>query len=361
MEFCNSSGHSIGRVFSNFIFIVFFILVCGSYVTYNSPVYEGYYKNGDAADFEWLYGWLSTTGYVYHIDYKYFVFVLFGIGLLMLRKTASKYLSGNDFLLFLLLFIYPLSEIRSAFRNSLAMFVVIYAFPLITTYKVKDLIKFYALLFIATGFHKTSYLYFILGLIPLYQSLGVHLRKTVKYIYVALIVLSVIICFSSSIINSLQPILISFTTEYDLARNDSQASYFENIADYGFIMYGLYQLSWVLILTYLKNKYLFSYRQSSAYRFLETLIIADVLLLVMVIGYKFNGNFFRIFMNLVPLNYIALILSCKLSNVSMFNYKFLFWACLTVIILFGISQTIIFFDYNILTMFTENWLLRLNL
>ena len=351
-------GTRNGRILSTLFFIVLFVLVCGSYTTYNSPIYEAnYYDGGDPSD-EWLFLSFEKLGYSLSLDYKYFIFILYGIGLLLFRKTTTRLVGGYAWIVYLLFCIYPLGEVRSAVRNTLAMFLIIYAFPLLTSKRFVDILKFIILLILASGFHRVSIFYFLLLLIPFYQSTkSFRLRRWVSIMTYAAIALAILICFSSSAINSLQPVLIRFTSESDLAR-EGQSVYFENIAGYGFILFGLYQLAWIVILGYFKSRQEHTETQSTISTFLDLVYYSDIALLVMIIAYKFDSNFFRIFMNLVPLNYISLVLVGRRLNKTGWKMTPLIWGALLFIIVFGIRQTAVFFDDNLITMFTNNWLIH---
>ena len=335
--------------------------MCGSYISYNSVIYEYAYNSKDTMSFEWLYSYLSTLGHDLHLRFKYFYFILYGVGLLLLKRVTSRYLGPYQWIFFLMFFLYPLAECRSALRNSMSMFLLLYAFPFLLRGRFKDIVVFISLLIIATGFHRTSFFYFLFLLYIPYKNEVIFSSRTYKIVYYIIIVLSFIACFISSISSGFESFLYTFLDNSDDEALSARAGYLMGETGYGFLLFGGYQVLWVLLLYLMKKrlKQLLEVQYLGAVEdFINLVLFMDIILLPLVIGYKFNGNFFRLFMNVVPLNYMGFILLLKSTRFHVMNLMLILF--LLIILIVGIQQSMFSFEMNINSMFVNNWLLQLN-
>lgn len=353
------TGASSGAILSGFVFAVLFILVCGSYISYNSNVYEYAYKYNDTMSFEWLYSFLSNLGYSLHIQYKYFSFILYGLGLLLLKSVVSKFLGPNEWIFYLLFFLYPLAECRSALRNSMVMFIIIYAYPYLLRGRLRDLLFFLLLLIIATGFHRTAYFYFLFLLYIPYKSRYLYHTNFYRVVYFVIIAFAFIACFIPSISNGFQTFFYDFLDKSEDKALNARSGYFTTDTHFGFLLYGGYQLLWILLLYMMKQRV--KKKQGDKHLgavevYINLILFMDIILLPLVIGYKFNGNFFRLFMNIVPLNYIGLILLLKSTRSHVMDVLMVLF--LSIIMYVGIQQSMFSIELNIHSMFVNNWLLK---
>lgn len=334
---------------SDIAFLILVILIGGS-TSYNLPVYENAYSSPlgmeDFTGNEWLYSIFVEVFKSWDVSFRVFFLIMQTAGLLLIRSVANKYLTNAGVLLFyLLMFIYPLGEIKSAFRNGLAAYLVTFALPFLLSGKKKDIIKYIFLIFFASGFHRTALIYIIFLCKPLYDKQKPSIQKTCRIIFMSFILVCFVIAFNPFFISLIQPILSQLMDSEEM---EIRLFYLEVAGNMGFVIYSSFQLILMFILRKMNTPI-----GGSNNRFVEMIIFADFILLFLVVGYKMNSNFFRLFYNLLPLNYIAII---SLKNAIKKN-KQIYYIAIITIIAFGIFQEYHYWDENILSSFNNNWIL----
>lgn len=358
-----------GIRFSDVVFIIFVVLSCGSFISFNGPVYiDDYYECKFYTSTSDLFSY-SESIYIYlmkffasqELEYKYFILLLLGVGFLLIHTVARRYLGNNAWLFYLLFFIYPLGESRSTIRNTVALCIMTYVIPFLSNDDLKSKIKYIIGVIIAMGFHQTAVIYFVLLLKYPYESLSSINKKRANKLFIIGISVLVAACFIPAIMEPLKQGMDMVLAGSEL--DESRGNYFEEQGRFGFLLYGgwqcvfIYMLRRLLAIRICHDK---DFVGTPIYRFVNNVILCSSILLFMVFFYKMNNNFFRIFMNIIPLNYIALLALNQNGKYGIMYKDFKVIACIIIVLTLGWNDTLIYLDENIMPMFTDNWLLSLD-
>ncbi len=364
-----NSSKSFRISLSDIIFIIFVVLSCGSYVSYNSPIYIDNYNDcktlisteGAFSYSEWLFIYLMRLSANIGLEFQYFFFILLGTGFALIHKVVRKYLGSNAWLFYVLFFICPLAECRSAIRNTMSLCIITYAIPFLLKDNLKNKIIYIVSVLLAMGFHQTSAIYFIFLLKYPYERLSNSNRRRVNLVFLIAIFILFMACFIPPIMEPIKHAVNALISDTELA--ESRSLYFEEQGRLGFILYVGWQCLFIFTLKRLVARRLHydsNFMNSSTYLFSKNVILLSTMLLFMVFFYKLNSNFFRIFMNLIPINYIAILSLSANGKYNIIYRDFKIILCLSALLLLGWNYSQVFLDENLLSMFTNNWFLSLD-
>ena len=353
-----------GRLFSEIVFWVLFVLICGESWNWNYPAYYDsyvdYQLHYEDVTIEQGYAFLVRLFNSWHLHYKYLFLFLFGSGLLLMRNVVKRYLGQNGWIFYLLFFLFPTCNAVAAFRNSVSMFILTFAFPFLLSDKKIDAIKFIALIFLASTIHQTALIYLLLLLKYPFQK---HFWRVFLWICFAVVMFfALLFTLLPSYLSTFQPLLLLFVSENELL-DSARSVYISSSAGYGYVLYTGFQLFCIYIVYKLRDLY----RRRVAVndeidKFASLTLFANTLYLFLMVFIKMDSTFFRFFQNLVPINYIAIIamykqlyLKPKRNKAQSIYLLFLF-----VLVAFAIFRGAPWFEYNIVPMFLDNWILQLN-
>lgn len=353
-----------GRMFSDIIFWVLFVLICGESWNWNYPAYYDSYVDYNLyyedVTIEQGYAFLVRLFNSWHLHYKYLFLFLFGSGLLLMRNVAKRYLGPNAWIFYLLFFLFPTCNAVAAFRNSVSMFILTFAFPFLLSDKKAGAVKYVALIFLASTIHQTALLYLLLLLKYPFQK-----RFWRIFLWICFtIVMSIALLFTlfPSYLSTFQPLLLLFVSDNEIL-DSARTVYISSSAGYGFVIYSGFQLFCIFIV----YKFREMYRRRVAVndridKFASLTLFANTLYLFLVVFIKMDSTFFRFFQNLMPINYIAIIAMYKQLYIrpNHNNVQSVYLLFLVVLIAFAIFRGAPWFEYNILPMFLDNWILQLN-
>lgn len=350
---------------SNIVFWILFLLICGESSNWNYPAYENHYISYKTyyEDFnhELLYVYFVRLFNEIGLDFKYLFLFLFGTGLLLMRNVVNRYIGQYGWIFYTLFFIFPTCNAVAEFRNSIAMFILTFGFPYLISGKKTDILKFILLIFISFSFHQTSIIYIILLLIFLYD------RPKWRFILTIVYFLGLLLCFYllffSSALESVKILFATYMEESDIDGLTNRIGYIENTANWGFIIFG----SFHLFITYTVYRLRKLYRQNIIVddvkdRFASLVIFADLLFVFVIVLIKVDSTFYRLLQNLILLNYIAILMMYKNINGALNRNigRRVYFCFFIILLLFALFRGSSYFEYNILPMFLDNWILGLN-
>lgn len=359
------NGKTVNKssVTSTLAFIVFFVLYCGSSSNYNLPIYQQNYETLFGPSLqdvsEWLYYSFEVIGNSLQISFKYFHFILTATAILILQSVVRKWIGEYALLFYLLFFIFPVGEAISAFRDGLAMCLLTLAFPYLADFKKRNIIIYATIIFIASAIHRSFVIYYLFLLVGFFDNIkNTSIKSSIKSIYRIFIIVCVGLAFMPSLLSSVMNSVAEFVSDTEKL-GDQSVGYFEGLGNWGFLLYIGFQLICIYTLykmRLLSEDYLTS--NDKVNNLTRMVLYCDIFLLFLVIAYKANSNFFRIFWNLMPINYISLILLSQNSKSK--KKSMLFVVFFIFIWVFGINWGTAFFEENYYPMFNDNWILKLD-
>jgi len=243
------------------------------------------------------------------------------------------------------------------------MFLITFAIPYLSSSKRTNKIRFIIIILISAGFHRISYLYLFLLLKFSYEKHHSINSWLLKSTFVIVIMNILIMLFYRPYLTLFQHFVLSIVEE-DSNLASRNAVYFSDIANYGYILFISIQLVFITVIIQILKAYRLAQNTKRQIKgnigLAKTILFANVFFIVLVLGYKMNSNFFRVFMNLLPINYIVIIQACnhklwKINRNLQYSISFLFISLL----IFSIYEVLPWFQYNFITMFTENWIFHL--
>lgn len=360
-----TASNDAGYLFTQILFWILFVLWCGESWNWNYPAYLEYYNNYiyyyDSVEYEKLYAYLVITFNNLGFHFKYLYFFLYGIGLLLMRNVVNKYLGSNGWAFYILFFIYPTVTAVAAFRNTVAMFILIYAFPFLMSGKKWDGIKYAALIYIASLIHQSAIVYLLLLLVLFYDNKKI--KKILLGFYFAALIVSIALLFIPSLLGNLQSFMQMFIEEGENEGLTKRMGYINDVGGLGFLVFGFFQVFCIYIVNEFRKLYqTYIGHGDVAERFAYLVLFADCLFLFSVVFVKMDSTFSRIFQSLIPLNQIVIILLYNRLRARGLGRRvqLLFTSFVIVFLAFAYFRGSYMFQYNIVPMFTNNWILSLD-
>lgn len=361
----NKDHSSYGYVFSQILFWILFILICGESWNWNYPAYQEHYDNYltyyNTLDYEILYSFLVHKFNDFGLHFKYLYFFLYGVGLLLMRTVVNRYLGKYGWIFYILFFIYPTVTAVAAFRNTVAMFILIYAFPFLISGKKWDGIKYILLVFLASLIHQSAIVYLLLILVYPFQNKVI--RRFLFAAYVVGLVVGTALLFLPSLLGNFQSLMQMYLEDSENEGLVARIGYIETSGGLGFLIFGSFQVFCIYIVYKFRNLYLTHIGHGDvAERFAYLVLFADCLFLFSLVFVKMDSTFSRLFQNLIPLNLIVIILlyeRLKSHGLGQ-RVQLLYSSFVIVLFAFAYFRGAFMFKYNIVPMFTDNWILRLD-
>lgn len=338
----------------NVLMLVFcIILVSGNTKTYDYEAFATQYYLGTKNYFEISYFLLSMLFSSLGFSFDLFKFIVLGGSFLLINTVAKKYLSSRLLLYFCYL-LYPLAHDAYNIRNTIAMGIVVYAIMKLTEGGRKNQIKFFGLIILAASFHKVSLVYLVFIFVEKLKN-----PTTMKYVFLFIIFeilgFSIFIIFHKNLLEVLANYIANLTF-VETVMSPDKLGYLIHKGRFGFLLYGFINIGFIIALWLcLKVKKI---RDDSYNNFASSLFYINIILLLLIPFYALNSNFFRIYRNIIVLNYIAIIAAgqrCSIKN----TYDRLFFYGIAAVIAVLLFFLLVWGQRNIIfnTLFSHNWLL----
>ena len=301
------------------------------------------------------------------LNYETFRLVLSIFGIVLIHQTLNK-LTSNYSYFYVLYFIFPFFIDIVQIRNFLEMAIMIYAMPFLLQDTLKGYIKYTILIIFAASIQITAILYLLFLLINIVKRFTI-----IKYIFVIVIISAITISLNRSFFIGIVNQLSTNFGYYDERIN----YYSEVLTRNGYFFYWGVQLCFLYITKILfsgtnnlKNQNVIEGKremqinkltQNENYvnSFCELVFWANIISLIFMPTYVLQALYFRLFRNLVPLNYIAII-----SSLQYLPPKSLKKITITLA-LFGLSIVLFYVDIGkpfyetiIIKIFENNWVFR---
>jgi hypothetical protein len=283
------------------------------------------------------------------LEYKHFLIITSLIGLLLINNTIKTY-TKNVALVFSLYLIFPFVIDVVQSRGFLSMSIILYASQFIIEERKGGTLKYIILILLASSIHYSAIFYITFILIK---------HKDISYLTVLSLVLT-ITGLAIAFTNLIPKLLLVFVPL------EKVAHYLENRLNWGIL---------VALVVYASNFFLvyYSYHkiksiqeqknngditQKTGFQFVEGVYKINILLLLLFILYVFNMIFFRLYRNILILNYIAYAI-CLTHMKPKSNEKFLFALVIFAFTLglFVYYIIIPYYDSVFLPVFQENALI----
>jgi len=355
-----------GLLFELIIMAILIILVGGNVGTHDYiSFYNSYTKILNPA-FEQGYKLFENFCYTNGVAYNTFRILICAINVLVSYRISRKF-DISSALFLILYFIYPLPHDGAYLRNTLAKCIVYYSFLVAMDKRLISKVFSILLIIVAMQFHSISCIY----LAPLVawifvQTDSKHMRK-----FILGVILANVICVAviAAIYRPLLVWIVNFISSMSFFAGNKQI-YLAISGNYGFILMGGIQalfavLLFLCVLQFKESKEMQTNwgltdkrKNEMAYVFTRLVLLTCVVLLPMTALYKVNSNYFRVFRNMVPLIYIALLSCLKITkgiNIRRERLiKFFFAGLLVICVVVDIMGS----KYELWdSMFTNNWIL----
>ncbi len=320
--------------------------------------------NADYANYERGYAWahgafsinselgtqlLYKLFILFGLEYKHFLIVISLVGLSLIYNTIKKYTDGVALVLSLyLIFPFVIDVVQA--RNFLSMSIVLYATRFLIDESRRGILKYLILILLATSIHYSAIFYTSLLLIK---------RKSIS----SLTILSLSLTFIGLFIaftNLLPNLALKFIPAAKVSH------WFNNRLNWGILVAAvIYALNFLLV--YYSYHKIRSIREQNdngniireeKYRFVEAVYKINIILLLLFILYVFNMIFFRLYRNILILNFI--VYSICLTHMKPKSKEKLLFASIIFIFTFSLLLYYIiipYYDTVFIPVFQNNSLL----
>lgn len=292
--------------------IMAFLLMSFAWVLYwgntSNPDYEVYsqiyYSNANAITNNMEIGYISLikTANFIGLSYEFFLLIISLFGFLLIHSTVKKYTENYNYI-YILYFIFPYFFDIVQIRNFLIMAIFIYSTKYIFS---NSRIKYCIIILLAGLIHISAFLYLPMLLIQVKKK-----NNLIRLIVFFSFIFSLIIITNNKNIPLLNEIIL-------LLKINKINYYLTTKTNYGFILFWILQiLSFIVI--YISKRV---YRKYESKEFISNnnRNIINVIYWINIIAfiyfpiYLINVNFTRLMRNIVPLNYLAIIITNEEIN-----------------------------------------------
>ena len=279
----------------------------------DNPDYDNYYRGYQYLDTikgsEWGYYMLAKICSNFGMGYNQFKFVLSALGLMLMHRTVIKYLK-NHTLFYIVYFFCPFMIDVTQLRNFIAMSFFIYAIPFLNDETIKGKLKYTIFIVLGASFQVTAFIY-----LPIVFLGKMDKNKMTKIILLIAVIVSVIVGLNRGLVVNLITIMNNLLGSYD-----ERISIFSNVGTrYGFLIYWGIQIISILLIKWAKHVYAMrnvtdpnidssEYEEYKLIQLSETINTYAFIFLPFYVVQLTYGRFMR---NLLPLNFIVLILAYR--------------------------------------------------
>jgi hypothetical protein len=336
----------------------------------DNPDYDNYYLGYQNlqtyAGSEWGYYVLAKVCTAVGMSYNQFKFILSAIGLLLIHSTVIKYLK-NHIIFYIIYFICPFMMDVTQLKNFIAMSFLIYAIPFLTEETIKGKMKYAIFVTLGAAFQITAFIY-----LPIMFLGKVDKNKMTKIVLTIAAIASIIIGLNRGLVVNLITLLSSLFGGYD-----GRISVYSNVGTrYGFLIYWGIQIISFLLIKWAKHVYVMRDRALSAenvtnidenqeYKLIQLSETINTYAFIFLPFYVVQLTYGRFLRNLLPLNFIVLIIVYRKNIIA--KGKITSKGLLTL--LFLISYVVVNFYFMIYMeysetivepLFTGNWFFNMN-
>ena len=350
------------------IYLLFLTIMMAANV--NNPDYYNYLKSYNYIEAlkgsEWGYYYLAKFCSNLGVGYHQFKFIIAILGLLLIHSTVRRYLKKCT-LFYLLYFLCPFMIDATQLKNFLAMSFFIFAVPFLTESTLKGKLKYVLLIVMAASFQITAFVY-----LPIAFLGNVEKNKLITLILIIVIILSVVIGLNRSFVIYLAGLISS-----SLGNFDDRIIEFSSVdTTYGFIIYWGLQIISFFLIKWAKKSYENSYQEdiqekllinnkNFEYKLIKLLDVINIYSFIFLPFYVIQLTYGRFLRNILPLNYIILILAYRKNKVVEGKITLHTTLMFSSLIIYAALNFyfMIYMEYNdtiIKPLFTDNWFLNMN-
>lgn len=271
------------------------------YINYEL-IYNGYYPNHEIGFMK-----LISLFKYYNLSYQIFLIIVSFIGLLFLKIIIKQYTININYVI-ALYFIYPFFLDITQIRNFIAMIIFLFSIKYLNNSHKYNIIKYILCILLASIFHYSFLFYFILLLTKI---------KKIKNLYFIILPTVFMLMFISY--TNLHYKVLSL-----IFNNDKVLLWFTYRAKIGFIIpivLQIFSLFFILII-YNNNFIHVKTKLSDMFNFIyiQNIYKVNIIMLLLIPLYIFNMTFFRLYRNILILNYIVVAnskfnINAKVTNV----------------------------------------------
>ncbi|EGP5047447.1 hypothetical protein E5K16_002356, partial [Enterococcus faecium] len=243
----------------------------------------------------------------------------------------------------------------------------IFAVPFLTESTLKGKLKYVLLIVMAASFQITAFVY-----LPIAFLGNVEKNKLIKLILIIVIILSVVIGLNRSFVIYLAGLISS-----SLGNFDDRIIEFSSVdTTYGFIIYWGLQIISFFLIKWAKKSYENSYQEdiqekllinnkNFEYKLIKLLDVINIYSFIFLPFYVIQLTYGRFLRNILPLNYIILILAYRKNKVVEGKITLHTTLMFSSLIIYAVLNFyfMIYMEYNdtiIKPLFTDNWFLNMN-
>lgn len=298
-------------------FIVLLCIIMGANT--KNPDYFSYRSLYFMGSFTGELGFLIIIKIFNFFNIEYFVFRLVWtlVGFALIHQTLIK-LTENHSAYYVLYAIFPFFIDAVQIRNFMVMAIFIFAFPYLIEDDYKGKIKYSIAILIASSIHYVSIVYLLFLLINVLKN-----NLKIRNLYIAFVAVLILISLNHDLYSIIiKTIFSTFALVY------SQIGYYGNVLTrFGYLFYWVIQVGFIVLVnailrqlkknqeneldtspSILKGK---SVTLNYIQKFCTVVLWADLISIIFLPTYVIHSLFFRLFRNLIPLNYMAIIGSLK--------------------------------------------------
>lgn len=330
-----------------FMFILMWILFGfntgnADYMTYEF-IYKGFYPNHEFG-FMALVKFFNMLGF----SYQHFLITISFIGLFFLIKVINKYTKNINYVL-ALYFIFPFMLDVVQVRNFLTMVLIICGIDFLISKEKFSTIKYIGFVILASSIHYSSLFYLVLLVV---KFLSTRQLLIFPFLSLALVALAY---------TNILPFIIN-----SMIDNTKILFWFQDRSKFGFLISAFIQITGFIFIYIAYKKSFKFYKKNKVslvnsidmINFYEIILKINLVLFLIYPLYIFNMTFFRLYRNLLILNYIAI------SNIIQFAFnnkfeRFVYQLCFIVYIILLMTYFICFsaFDTVFIPIFNRNLIL----
>jgi len=230
------------------------------------------------------------------LEYRHFLIFISLVGLLLINASIKTYTNNVAFVLSLyLIFPFIIDVVQS--RGFLSMSIILYASRYIIEERKRGTLKYLILILLASSIHYSAIFYITLLLIK---------RKNISSLTIlasALTIAGLVVAFTN-LIPKLLLVFVPF---------EKVSHYLDNRLNWGILIAAVVYASNFILVYYSYQKVKSIQEQTNSgdisqeagFRFVEAVYKINILLLLLFVLYVFNMVFFRLYRNILILNYIS--------------------------------------------------------
>lgn len=351
------------------IFLLVFLWIMMA-ANIDNPDYDNYYLGYQNlqiyAGSEWGYYVLAKVCAAIGVSYNQFKFILSAIGLLLIHSTVIKYLKKH-IMFYIMYFFCPFMMDVTQLKNFIAMAFLIYAIPFLTEETIKGKVKYAFFITLGTTFQITAFIY-----LPIMFLGKVNKNKMTKIVLIIAAIASLIIGLNRSLVVYLITLLSNLFGGYD-----GRFSVYSNVGTrYGFLIYWGIQIISFLLVKWAKHVYVMRDRfsavvntvnndESLEYKLIQVSEIIITYAFIFLPFYVVQLTYGRFLRNLLPLNFIVLIIVYRKNIIAKRKITSKGLLALFILILYVAVNFyfMIYMEYSetiVEPLFTGNWFFNMN-